>query len=332
MVSIVYGPVPSWRLGRSLGIDATLLPKACTFDCVYCQLGKTIRKLSSPKELNPVIGVEELIKQLERKIEKVGPDSIDFITFSGTGEPTLNPNIGNMISAVKRLIPFKPVAVLTNSSLVYLDEVRNALSNADLVSFKLDAADQQTFEEINRPVANIPNIKEIIESIKKFKAGHHGILALQIMLVDSIKPDFRVNFKGEALNCLIEGIAEIQPDQIQLNTPTRPVMEKHIKPVNSTILSAVEERIKEVTPESEVIRVDEERVPLKSIKREKKPIEELRGDILALLKRRPCRAVDISIALGTEKREIEAIVRSMVKEGVIIEIRSERGTYYTYSS
>jgi len=331
MASIVYGPVPSWRLGRSLGIDATLLPKACTLECVYCQLGKTIRRISTLKELDPAIGVEEMIVQLERKIERIGVDSIDFITFSGTGEPTLNPNLGKMISAVKKKVPFKPVAVLTNSSLLYLDEVKEALSNADLVSLKLDAGDQQTFEDINRPVASIPSIKEIIESIREFKASYKGILALQIMLIDSIKPNFRVNFKGKALDLLINGIAEIRPDQIQLNTPTRPVMEKHIRPVNSTVLSVVEKRIKEVAPESEILRVDEKRSPLKSIKRERRPIEELRADIVALLERRPCRAVDISIALGAEQREIETIIESMIKDGIVRGIRSERGIYYAYT-
>ncbi len=332
MTSIVYGPVPSWRLGRSLGIDATFLPKACTFECVYCQLGKTIRKISTQKELDPAIGVEELVIQLKHKIERIGPDSIDFITFSGTGEPTLNPNLGKMISAVKKLVPFKPVAVLTNSSLLYLDEVREALSNADLVSLKLDAGDQRTFEDINRPVAGIPDIKEIIRSIMDFKTSYKGILALQIMLIDSIKPNFRVNFKGKALDSLIDGIAEIQPDQIQLNTPTRPVMEKHVKPVNSTVLSVVEERIKKVAPKSKILRVDEKRAPLRSVKREKRSKEELRADIAALLERRPCRAVDMSIVLGAEQSDIEKILESMIKDGIVSEIRSKRGTYYAYKS
>ncbi|HIE22940.1 MAG TPA: radical SAM protein [Candidatus Korarchaeota archaeon] len=331
MVSIVYGPVPSWRLGRSLGVDVTLPPKACTFNCVYCQLGKTVRRLSSPKEFNSTIRVEELIRQLEHKMESIGLASIDFITFSGTGEPTLNPDLGNMISAVKRFVPSKPVAVLTNSSLLYLDEVRSVLSNADLVSFKLDAADQWTFEEINRPVENVPNIGEIIDSIMKFKVGYQGVLALQIMLVDSFRPNFRVNFSEEALSYLIESVAEIQPDQIQLNTPTRPVMEKHIKPVNSTTLSIVEERIRKASPNSDIIRVDKEKIVLKSISREKRPLEELREEILALLRRRPCRAVDISISLGVEQREIEAILKSMVNEGVISEARGERGIYYIFS-
>ncbi|HIE22935.1 MAG TPA: hypothetical protein EYP68_01730 [Candidatus Korarchaeota archaeon] len=103
-------------------------------------------------------------------------------------------------------------------------------------------------------------------------------------MIDSTRPDFRVNFKGEALDYLIEGIAGIQPDQIQLNTPTRPTMEKHIKPVNSTTLSVVEKRIKEVSPDSEIMRVDRERVLPKPIKRVKEPLKGLRGDILALLK------------------------------------------------
>lgn len=330
MVSVVYGPVPSWRLGRSLGIDPTMLPKACTFDCVYCQLGRTVRRISSPKELDPVVEVDELIKELKSKIEKIGLDSIDFITFSGTGEPTLNPNLGEMISAIKTMVPSKPVAVLTNSSLLHLIEVRGALSKADLVCLKLDAADQLTFEAINRPVSNVPGIEKIIESIREFKKSYKGVLALQIMLIGSTKPSFRVNFRGEALDYLIDSIASIQPDQIQLNTPTRPVTEKHIKPVGPAILSVVEERIIEIAPKSEIMRVDKREISIKLMRKEKRSMDELRDEVLALLKRRPCRIIDISTALGVEPADIETILESMIRSGLLKDVKSKRGVYYVY--
>ena len=123
-MSIIYGPVPSWRLGRSLGVDITLQPKTCTFNCVYCQLGQTIRQVSTSKHLHFNVANKSLSEELRRKIKEIDVKTLDFITFSGTGEPTLNSQLGEMIVTVKKLLPEIPVAVLTNSSLINLQSVQ----------------------------------------------------------------------------------------------------------------------------------------------------------------------------------------------------------------
>ena len=177
----IYGPVPSWRLGSSLGIDLlSQEEKICNFDCIYCQLGSTKRHVIERKIYVPV----------EKVIEALGalPDTaIDYITFSGRGEPTLAANLGEAIKAVK-LIRKEPIAVLTNGSLMGLDEVRKDLISADFVVAKLDACSSELLQEINRPAKEV-EFGAILEGIKEFKKGYQGKLALQIMFIENNKQD-----------------------------------------------------------------------------------------------------------------------------------------------
>ena len=201
----IYGPVPSWRLGSSLGIDLLSQgEKVCNFDCLYCQLGQTKKHTLERKVYVPI---EEVIEELVEL-----PDTnIDYITFSGRGEPTLAANLGEGIKAVK-LIRKEPIAVLTNSSLMGLDEVRKDLILADFVIAKLDAYSPESFLEINRPAAGI-EFGGILEGIKSFKKNFKGKLALQIMFIDNNKND---------ANKLIYLVNYIKPDEVQVNTPLRP--------------------------------------------------------------------------------------------------------------
>ena len=144
MRSLVYGPVPSWRLGRSLGIDVVSTSiNICSFDCTYCQLGKTVRSVARRRQF-----VE--LEELAESIEKVRDVAIDYATFSGIAEPTIASNLGEAIKLVKSILKV-PVAVLTNSSLIPRDDVREELSLADVVVAKLDAPDEALFRKINRP-------------------------------------------------------------------------------------------------------------------------------------------------------------------------------------
>jgi wyosine [tRNA(Phe)-imidazoG37] synthetase (radical SAM superfamily) len=200
----VYGPVPSWRLGRSLGIDLISRPKTCSFDCIYCQLGPTRHRTTRREEFVPTDRVVD-------ELEALPPLELDVVTFSGTGEPTLAANLGETIVQVKRRLRW-PVAVLTNSSLLSDAGVRAELCLADVVVAKLDAPDEDLFRAINRPVSGI-GFESVLEGLRQFRADYRGRLAIQVMLCRQ-NQDHAAPIAGL--------IAGLRPDEVQLNTPLRP--------------------------------------------------------------------------------------------------------------
>jgi len=204
-MSIIYGPVPSWRLGRSLGID--LLPgdgKTCSFDCVYCQLGRTTRPLAERAEF---VSLEALAQEL-KGVRRIGAD---YVTFSGMGEPTLAINLGEAIRLARRTLGL-PIAVLTNSSLMPSADVRQDLGYADVVVAKLDAPNEELFRRINRPLVGY-SLEEIVRAISSFRAGYQGKLALDMMFIRANK---RLASEMAAL------ARRLVPDEVQVNTPLRP--------------------------------------------------------------------------------------------------------------
>jgi len=221
LASIIYGPVPSWRLGRSLGVD--LLPaggKTCTFDCIYCQLGRTARRLIQRAEFVPLAAVR-------RELEGVRGVGADYVTFSGIGEPTLAGNLGEAIRAARDILGL-PVAVLTNSSLMAKEGVRRDLACADIVVASLDAPNEQLFRRINRPVAGL-RLEDIVRGIVLFEAEYKGILALEMMFVKANK-----GFAAE-----MAAIArELAPDEVQINTPLRPCA---VAPLTANEIAAIRE-------------------------------------------------------------------------------------------
>ena len=213
MSSIIYGPVPSWRLGRSLGID--LLPsgsKACSFNCSYCQLGKTVNPITERGEF---ISLSRLI----REMEKVKDVPADYVTFSGRGEPTLANNLSQAIELARDILRL-PAAVLTNSSLMAREDVRYDLARADVVVAKLDAHEQELFQQMNRPGASVL-FSDIVAGIRAFRKRFNGKLCLQVMFTGTNK-----NFAGEI--ALLAG--SLFPDEIQLNTPLRPCAVQPLSP------------------------------------------------------------------------------------------------------
>jgi len=202
----IYGPVSSWRLGSSLGID--LLPtdkKICSFDCVYCQIGKTLVKTEERKVYIPT---KEIIKEI-KSLPPTKP--IDYITFSGSGEPALAGNLAEVIKEIRALRKEK-ITVITNSSLMRDKSIRNELALADLVMAKLDAFDQKSLEEINRPLEGI-KFEDIYDGILSFRKEHDTKLAIQIMFLKSNKDKFKE---------LAKLAFKINPDEIEINTPLRP--------------------------------------------------------------------------------------------------------------
>jgi wyosine [tRNA(Phe)-imidazoG37] synthetase (radical SAM superfamily) len=203
--SIIYGPVSSWRLGRSLGIDLlSTKEKTCSFDCVYCQLGMTVHPEVERKEF---ISLDRLAREL-KTVEGI---AADYATFSGMGEPSLASNLGEAIRLVKSALKL-PIAVLTNSSLMPREEVRRELALADVVVAKVDAPNEELFAKINRPVGS-QTLAEILKALRLFREEYQGKLALQMMFV-------RAN-RGYAVD--MAKIAEqLSPDEVQINTPLRP--------------------------------------------------------------------------------------------------------------
>jgi wyosine [tRNA(Phe)-imidazoG37] synthetase (radical SAM superfamily) len=201
----VYGPVESWRVGRSLGVDLLAVNSVCSFRCVYCQLG--------------VINVHTRERKVYVPTRRVLSDlaasrwrEADIVTLSGSGEPTLAANLGEVVQAVKS-ITGKPVLVLTNATTLNDADVRHDLCAADKVFCKLDAADERTFGMIARPAAGV-TLRGVVEGIKAFRAEYAGHLAVQIMLMLARRQ------KAEAFARLLD---EIRPDEVQLNAPLRPV-------------------------------------------------------------------------------------------------------------
>ena len=201
----IYGPVWSWRVGNSLGIDLLSQDeKLCLFNCIYCQVGSLCNYTSERKVYAPTADVIAEVKTL--------PDvNIDYITFSGRGEPTLALNLGEVIRELKK-IRTEPVAVLTNSALIERGDVREDLALADFVMCKLDATTQQILDAVDRPAPGI-RIENILKAIKDFRKEFKKRLALQIMLIEENRAD------AEELARLS---MEIVPDELQLNTPLRP--------------------------------------------------------------------------------------------------------------
>lgn len=212
-MSIIYGPVPSWRLGRSLGIDMVSTPeKTCSFDCVYCQLGNTVHPVVDRKEY---VSIPDLVSELE----KVRDIPADYATFSGVGEPTIAANLGQAIRTVRSTLSL-PVAVLTNASLMPRGDVRQELAQADVVVAKIDAPNQELFCRINRPVSGF-YLNDILQGVARFRSEFKGKLAIQMMFIEINKD--RV--------AEMASIAErISPDEVQINTPLRPCAVEPLSP------------------------------------------------------------------------------------------------------
>lgn len=205
-MEIVYGPVSSWRLRRSLGVDLICQDdrKICTFDCIYCSLGKTDEKTVERRNFVEVDEIEEAVREA---LDEVGPD---VITFSGTGEPTLAKNLGEAIDRVRDLTSL-PLAVLTNSSLMDRKEVREELAKADIVVGSLDASNEGLFEDINEPHEDI-SFENIVGGMKKFGEESDGLFSLEIMFVPE---------NESSADELAEVARSIGPDEVQINTPLR---------------------------------------------------------------------------------------------------------------
>ncbi|HOO53994.1 MAG TPA: radical SAM protein [Methanothrix sp.] len=290
----LFGPVPSRRLGLSLGVD--LLPfKTCTLDCAYCQLGKTTC-LTLAREQR--VSTEEVLAEIRSRSE----DEFDYLTLAGSGEPLLHQGLDEIIRGAKDLID-RPIVVLTNGTLFFREEVRKEVMEADLIVPSLDAATQATFERVNRPHPDL-SIDEIIEGLVRLREEFAGEIWLEVMLVKGIN-DFEADQIAEAAE-------RIGPDRIQLNTVVRPPAEP-VQPLSPEEM----ERMLEIFSGAEVIAEWERDLSKKT--------EVL---IIDLLSRRPCTLDELGALSGLHRNEILKYLEVLESEDKISRLRHGEKLYF----
>lgn len=302
----VYGPVSSRRLGYSLGID--LIPfKTCSYDCVYCQLGRTTDKTIERREY---VAVAAVLEELEQRLAH--GDSFDYITLAGSGEPTLNSRIGDLIVAIKSLTNI-PVAVLTNGSFLWQRDVRDALMPADLVLPSLDAGDSLLYKCVNRPHKAI-SFEKMVDGLAGFADRYKGNIWLEVLLLGGV-----TGIQNE-VEKIASVIRRLKPERVQMNTVVRPPAEEFATPLSQNQML----RLKKLFPGqteiiSDVVTENWRKLPRAASKK---------NEVLSLIKRRPCTSRDIARSLGTHVSEAVKSLQELVASGEASVIAGNPGTFY----
>lgn len=300
----VYGPVPSRRLGFSLGVD--ILPfKTCSLNCIYCQLGPSVRTTGRRRAY---FEPRDILSQIRTALGSA--PRVDHITFSGSGEPTLNKNLGRIIRAVKRTTRV-PVAVLTNATLLSRKDVRSDLLAADVVVPSLDAAEPRLFRAVNRPHPSL-EADRVIEGLARFRREFKGQIWLEIMLVRGI------NDAPGHVRALKDAAALINPDRIQLNTVVRPPAEASARPLTARELERIRRALGD---KAEVVADFAKKGPARRGL-------DLEVAISAVVKRRPVTAGDISASLLRPRGEVLCALRRLGESGRVRTVRHGRKTFY----
>jgi len=299
----LFGPVPSRRLGRSLGVDLTPF-KTCSFDCIFCQLGRTTNKTVKRGEYVPV---SEVIEELDEWLKT--NDSADYITLSGSGEPTLNSQFGRIIEFARNVTTI-PVALLTNASLLSDPEVRAQAAQANVVKVSLSAWDQFSFEHINRPHSDI-EFKRLIEGQWLFRKEFKGELWMEVFLV------WGTNTTTKDVSRIAELVKAIGPDKVQLNTSVRPPCEEFAYAVPEDQMGAL---AKLFDPPAEIIAEYSSDSSAK--------VRANEADILDMLKRRPCTLDQICRVFGLHKNEASKYLGKLLRMKKIRHQEKDRNAYY----
>jgi len=294
MEAHLFGPVPSRRLGRSLGID--LVPfKTCSYDCVYCQLGPTTERTCERREWVPVQAVlEEIEARFSGEVS-----GIDYLTFSGSGEPTLHARIGELIRDLKQRSSI-PVAVLTNGSLLWQKEVQDDLMAADLVIPSLDAPDAHLFQRVNRPHPDL-DFEQVVDGMARFGERYPGTVWLEIFLLAGI-----TGMAGEVKR-LAGLVRRLKPACVQLMTVARPPQEEFATAVSREQM----ERLAQLFEGVQVLLPDA--VPAAG----DAWFAATREQVLELLQRRPCTVRDLSVGLGIPRAEAGKYVEDLFGRGYL---------------
>lgn len=303
----LFGPVPSRRLGISLGVD--LVPrKVCSLDCVYCEVGRTTRLTLARKEYVPL---DRIKKELDHYFSH-NPDP-DYLTFSGSGEPTLNTCIGDVLAYIKQKKPQIPVAVLTNGTLLNDPEVRDALMAADVVLPSLDAATQSVFEKINRPHTDL-TLDAHLAGLMAFRNRFKGRFRLEVFIL----PGY--NDHEDELNAMKKVIHALNPECIQLNTLDRPGTVTDLKSASPEELQRIAQYLDPGA--AEIIAAAPKRKQLSGYR------QDMEAAIMETIARRPCTLDDLSTILGLHVSEINKYLDVMTADNKIIAKHQNRGVFY----
>ncbi|HPD07521.1 MAG TPA: radical SAM protein [Candidatus Bipolaricaulis sp.] len=307
-MEVAFGPVPSRRLGRSLGIN-NIPPKICSYSCVYCQLGRTIRirvdrdTFYDPEEI--IRAVEVRLSELRRKDEPV-----DYLTFVPDGEPTLDANLGREIELLKQLSI--PVAVITNSSLIFREDVREELSRADWVSLKVDAASEPVWRRINRPHKKL-DLAEIKQGLLEFARTFRGTLASETMLIQGLNED------TAELEKIAKLLAELEPAIAYIAIPTRPPAEAWVKPADEGAVARAYALFSERLTRVELL-IGYEGNAFSTI-------GDAVQDLLSITAVHPMRKQAVQELLARDRADWE-VVRRLLAEGKLVELTYQGERFY----
>ncbi len=307
MYKYLFGPVPSRRLGVSLGVD--LVPhKVCSLNCIYCECGSTTNLTIERKEYVPF---DDVVKELDHYFSSNADP--DYITFSGSGEPTLNSRIGDVLQFIKTKKPDIPVAVLTNGTLLYQKQLRSELLNADLILPSLDAALNSSFQKINMPYKEL-NVDTYIQGLQDFRREYKGKIWLEVFILPSY------NDSIADLLQLKKAFERIHPDSIQLNTLDRPGAVANLHAADRNELQVISDfwNLDNV----EIIASAPVRKEIKSYR------DDMESAVLETIQRRPCTSIDLSQILGSHVNEINKYLNVLEADGKVETIRQERGIFY----
>ena len=301
----IFGPVLSRRLGKSLGVD--IMPfKTCTYDCVYCEQGRTTNHTARREKYVPTAAV--LAELTEVLSSHPAPD---YITLSGAGEPTLHTRLGDIVQEVKKMTKV-PVAVITNGSLLWDASVRDALHDADVVLPSLDAGNARLFERINRPVAGI-SFERMVGGLLAFRESFRNEIWLEVLLLAGVTTG-----ESEVLE-IAEWARRIRPDRVQLNTVVRPPAESSALPVSRGRLDLLATLF---YPTAEIIAdyggASPEVNALPDVSR-----------MLELLRRRPCSMQELAATLGLRPLEVSKLVVCLVEQNRVAETRFGEDMFFT---
>lgn len=303
-VRTVFGPIPSRRFGRSLGVD--VIPrKLCTLDCVYCEVGRTDKRGLARREYIPN---DLILKDLSEAIA-VHP-GIDCVTFSGSGEPTLHAGLGDLLRAARRLTGV-PLVVLTNGTLLWKEDVRNDLMAADIVCPSLDAVSEDVFRRIDRPHPRLTAV-QIIEGLVEFRRQFPGTMWLEVLFVQGMNDD------DEEVWLLRQAIDRIAPDKVQINTVVRPPAEPWAHPVPHERLEQIRSML---GPRAEIISPARERSCAPALL----PSDQ---EILGVVARRPMSAVDVAAGLGADTAPVMSALDALVAAGRLRIVEFEGNRFY----
>jgi wyosine [tRNA(Phe)-imidazoG37] synthetase (radical SAM superfamily) len=300
----VFGPVPSRRLGHSLGVD--LVPyKTCSYDCVYCQLGATTERTL---ERRPFVSIRTVLDEIRARLS--GGPAPDYITLSGSGEPTLQVELGVLIAGIKRIADC-PVAVLTNGSLLWREDVQTELLEADLVIPSLDAGDEEMFRRVNRPHPRL-RLAQVVEGLAAFRKRFQGQVWLEVFLLSGLTT---ADGQVEKIRGLLRGIV---PDRIQLNTVARPPSEAWAHPASA----------KELARAARLLGQRAEVIAERSAMETRGDVMPRADEILALIQRRPCTLEDIVAALGAHRLEAAKHIEQLLRKRAVVTRQHGGRVYY----